>query len=255
MAMDDTVWRSAELVGRYLGGVRGAIPLAAEQIAVMLRLLDGLERPVARVLDLGCGDGVLAAAVLDRHPAAAAVLLDHSPPMLQAAARRFAGRADRVTLFEADYGDPAWVGRLPPGPPFDAVVSGFSIHHQPDDRKRRVYAEVLFLLRPGGLFVNVEHVASRSAWGERMWDGAMTDALFAFHSARDPSATRERIADEYHRRPDKAANILAPVEDQCAWLREIGFADVDCWMKIFELSVFGGRRPGAGGSPTADRAG
>jgi hypothetical protein len=43
-------------------------------------------------------------------------------------------------------------------------------------------------------------------------------------------------------RPDKEENILAPVEAQCDWLRELGFIDVDCYLKLFELAVFGGRR-------------
>ena len=41
-------------------------------------------------------------------------------------------------------------------------------------------------------------------------------------------------------RLDRPANILAPVEDQCRWLREIGFRDVDCFWKYFELAIFGG---------------
>jgi tRNA (cmo5U34)-methyltransferase len=32
------------------------------------------------------------------------------------------------------------------------------------------------------------------------------------------------------------------VEDQCRWLRDIGFAEVDCFWKYFELAVFGGVR-------------
>jgi hypothetical protein len=51
------------------------------------------------------------------------------------------------------------------------------------------------------------------------------------------------VARHYYDRPDKSANILAPVERQCTWLREIGFTDVDCYLKVFELAVFGGRRP------------
>ena len=43
-------------------------------------------------------------------------------------------------------------------------------------------------------------------------------------------------------RPDRAANILAPVEEQCGWLRALGFQDVDCYWKYFELAVFGGFR-------------
>lgn len=55
--------------------------------------------------------------------------------------------------------------------------------------------------------------------------------------------SRSEVAETYYYRPDKAAKILTPVELQCQWLREIGFADVDCYLKILELAVFGGRRP------------
>ena len=52
--------------------------------------------------------------------------------------------------------------------------------------------------------------------------------------------TRQQVDEEYYSRPDKAANLLAPVESQCKWLREIGFVDVDCYLKVFELALFGG---------------
>jgi len=55
--------------------------------------------------------------------------------------------------------------------------------------------------------------------------------------------TLQEIEQEYTTRPDKAANILASVELQCDWLREIGYEDVDCYMRIYELAVFGGRKP------------
>ena len=57
-----------------------------------------------------------------------------------------------------------------------------------------------------------------------------------------PNEARAEVETNYYNRPDKAANILAPVELQCQWLREIGFTDVDCYLKIFELAVFGGRK-------------
>jgi len=55
--------------------------------------------------------------------------------------------------------------------------------------------------------------------------------------------TREQVAHEFVHRPDKAANILAPVEAQCEWPRACGYEDVDCFFKVFELAVFGGRKP------------
>ena len=50
------------------------------------------------------------------------------------------------------------------------------------------------------------------------------------------------MRDEYVRRPDRVENIVTLVEEQCAWLREIGYQDVDCYFKLLELAVFGGRK-------------
>jgi tRNA (cmo5U34)-methyltransferase len=232
------VWKSPALAALYLEGVRGAIPFAQEQIDVMLRLLAGCGRAIGRVLDIGCGDGVLAAAILDRHPDAHALLIDFSEPMLEAARKRFAGRERAVDLLALDYGQPQWIRAAAPFGPFDAVVSGYSIHHQPDSRKKEIYAEIHDLLAPGGIFVNVEHVASGSDWLGTVHNELSLDSLQRWQ----PAVPRQEIEATYCQRSDKEANILAPVETQCEWLRAVGFADVDCYFKVFELAVFGGRR-------------
>ncbi len=188
------------MVAQHLEGVRGAIPLALEQIEVMLGVLE-------------------------------------------AAGRRLAKFGDRARLVRCDYGEPGWTSTLPAAVEFDAVVSGFSIHHQPDEAKRRIYAEIYDLLQPGGAFVNIEHVASATPAVARLNDETFLDSLFAFHQAQGDDRTRDDLAAEYYHRPDKSDNILALVESQCAWLRRIGFDDVDCYLKIFELAVFGGRKP------------
>ena len=82
-------------------------------------------------------------------------------------------------------------------------------------------------------------MSSASGWLESLNDELFVDCLHRLHTGK----SRAEVAAEYYHRPDKAANILAPVETQCAWLREIGFTDVDCCLKIFELAVFGGRKP------------
>lgn len=242
-AVRDDVWKSGTLVENFLAGVRGGIPYAADQIAIMLRIVAAGGRPVARFLDLGSGDGTLAAAVLSRYPDAEAVLVDFSEPMMEAARRRLDGARTRHRFVLADFGRPDWSGAVAGWAPFDLVVSGFAIHHQPDDGKRAVYRAVFDLLAPGAFFINVEHVRPATPWLEQVADELMIDSIHAYHERTGTGKSREQVARDHVHRPDKAANILAPVENQCDRLREIGFADVDCYFKVLELAVFGGRKP------------
>ena len=237
------VWKSGELASKYLTGVRGAIPFAAEQLEILNRVIGGSGVSVGRILDLGCGDGILAAAVLESHPDASALLLDVSEPMIEAARKRFSNAPWTMEYVLADYGDKRWTERAARMAPYDLVVSGFSIHHQPDERKKEIYREIFELLVQGGLFLNLEHVLPASDLGRRLFDEHFIDSLHAMHSRLDPTLTREKVAGEYLHREDKAANILAPVDVQCKWLREIGYSDVDCFFKVYELALFGGRKP------------
>ncbi|MCA9923311.1 MAG: class I SAM-dependent methyltransferase, partial [Anaerolineales bacterium] len=236
------------LTTTYLSGVRGAIPHANEQIDLMLRLVRAAKPTAATILDLGCGDGILGQALLDQYPEATAVFVDFSTPMLDAARQRLAQNG-RAIFIQADYGQQGWQTKLTSNQQpatssysFDVIVSGYSIHHQPDTRKKEVYAELHNMLTPGGIFLNIEHVASRTLWIQQQFDEIFIDHLVAYAEQEQMGKSREQVAQEFYYRPDKAANILAPVEDQCNWLREIGFEHVDCYLKIFELALFGGVR-------------
>ena len=78
---NDTVWKLPAIVNRFLS-YRAAIPLAQEQIGVMMSILKTRTEPVEKFLDLGCGDGILGAAILGEYPSAHGVLADFSEPML-----------------------------------------------------------------------------------------------------------------------------------------------------------------------------
>jgi len=238
----DEVWKLPTIVNRFLS-YRAAIPMAQEQLGVMTSILKTRARPIENFMDLGCGDGILAAAILGEYPAAHGVLVDFSEPMLEQAREQLKEYADQLVFENLDYGDPAWINRIQDSGSFDAIVSGYSIHHQPDTRKRQVYEEIYSLLKPEGWFINIEHVASAAQLNIDLFENHYVTARYAIEQREGGTRTFDQIADEYKNRPDKAANILASTELQCDWLREIGYEEVDCYFRIYELAVFGGRKP------------
>ncbi len=210
MADQREEWSSAEHALAYLARA-DSIPHRVEGEAA---LLEHLPERVGRVLDIGTGDGRLLALVRASHPEVRGVAIDFSPTMLEAARQRF-DASGRVEVIEHDITQP-----LPPLGTFDAVVSSFAIHHCSNVRKWELYREVFALLKPGGAFLNLEHVASPT---ERLHDAFLA-------------------AIGYTRETEDRSNILLDVETQLRWLREIGFDDVDCHWKWRELALLAGLR-------------
>src|SRR5215204_5445057 len=219
-------WQQEKTVRWFLDSVRGAIPFAREQFAVMLRIVEDGRQPVGRFLDPGAGDGVLSAVMLARYPAAEPVLADFSRPMLAAAKERLAPLATQPTFVEADLATLAWRGAVEAYTPFDAIVSSFAIHHLEDERKRALYAELLDLLTPVGTFAHIEHVAPDAPWMARVFEEAMIDAIWDYGRRADQALTRDAAATAYANRIDRDANRLAPLDVQCAWLREAGYTQI-----------------------------
>ena len=238
----DEVWKLPAIVNRFLS-YRAALPLAQEQIGVMMAIIKTSNQPVEKFLDLGCGDGILGAAILGEYPNSRGVFVDFSEPMLVQAREQLKDYASQLAFENLDYGDPDWVPRMQKEAPFDVIVSGYSIHHQPNTRKRSIYGEIFSLLKAGGWFINIEHIAASAQITIDLFNDYVIDGRYAIEIANGGRKTRQEIADIFLNRPDKDANILLPVETQCNWLREIGYEEVDCYFRVYELAVFGGCRP------------
>ncbi len=210
--IDHSIWKSESVVAHYLDR-KDSRPFIQEQIEVMLRLIKDLCRPVHRFMDLGCGDGMLAAVILENCPGATAVLADHSAPMLDAAHEKLRSLGESVRFCTVDYSGPEWVQGVAQYAPLDLVVSGFSIHHQPDVRKRDIYAEIFDMLAPAGMFINLEHVASPTERLAKLWDRIRLDSLYKFAVRRGSNKSRALIEQEYFSRPERQANLFSSVQD------------------------------------------
>jgi len=203
LSVETNEWATAEHAHAYLERA----PLLPRRDIAYDELLALLPASPRRVLDLGTGDGHLLA-LTD----APGVGVDFSPAMLDAARTRFAGRSDVEVV------DHNLNAALPDRGSFAVVVPAFAIHHCSHARKRELYAEVFELLEPGGVFANLEHVSSPT---EHLHD----EFLALVGASEDPS------------------NQLLDVETQLRWLREIGFAEVECFWKWRELALLAGIKP------------
>ena len=207
------LWKSTEHALEYLRRA-DSIPHRVEGEAT---LLECLPQRVHRFLDLGSGAGRLLSLVKTARPSAAAVAVDFSPSMLERLREQFsADSAVKVIEHNLDFPLPDLGG-------FDLVVSSFAIHHLSHERKRVLYAEIFNSLLPGGVFCNLEHVASPSV----VLHNEFLDRLEIKRNEEDPS------------------NKLLAFETQLDWLRDLGFEDVDCLWKWRELALLFGRKPAA----------
>jgi tRNA (cmo5U34)-methyltransferase len=202
-------WQTAEHALRYLERQDHLPHRTAGEAA----LLEQIPADVRFVLDLGSGDGRLLQLVLSARPAARGVALDFSPVMLERLRERFTDSP--VEIVEHDFSN-----SLPELGSFDAVVSSFAIHHLEHPRKRELYQEVWSALAVGGIFCNLEHVASPTPELHLKF----LAAIGFTPESEDPS------------------NKLLDVETQLHWLREIGFENVDCFWKWRELALLAGSK-------------
>ena len=232
-------WQTKEIAETFVEGVRGAIPGAKLQLEVISKIITAWFPQPSRILDLGCGDGIIGRLLLEEYPEARVIFADFSEPMLEKLRIKI-GINQRAKVINADFATSDWVKGSELEKPFDIVVSGFAIHHQPDERKIELYAEIFCLLGSGGIFLNLDQVKSKNPSTSEIFDGFFLDHIRRALSISDQNEMMNQIEKAYYE--DKKENIPAPVEKQCQWLSDIGFEDVDCFFKTFELALFGGKK-------------
>ena len=220
-------WDNPELARQYVENSDRDSNQRAEGFKIMVALLPFGRDQAFDVLDVGTGQGNVAALVLDAFPEARAVGLDVSEPMMQIAMERMSQYGDRFRYHLGDFVD----GDLPAdlGGPFDVAVASRSIHHLPTDNKRRLYRKLFTALKPGGGFFNLDSVAPAD------------DFLRARYRVVGRLARGEepRPADTAPRGPS-VGHYYETLDEHLGLLRDAGFSSVDCFWKRLGMTVLGG---------------
>jgi tRNA (cmo5U34)-methyltransferase len=223
--------------GRYF------IPERETQIGIICDLVEAAP-PVGWVVELCCGEGLLAGALLERLPGCTVQAFDGSPTMLEQAQARLARFGSRFQPMLFDLADDSW--RALPWL-VQAVVSSLAIHHLDGAQKQRLYQDMARLLVPGGRLVIADVIQpvdeASNAIAARAWDEAVRQRALELdgHMGAFDYFQRERWNIYAH--PDPLMDRPSPLLDQLKWLEQAGLVNIDVyWLKAGH-AIFGGQRP------------
>lgn len=175
------------------------------------------------ILDLGAGTGLLSEFVLNKIGPASLYLLDESAEMLAKAQQRLAEYNPLVFIQQM-------TGPLPSAK-FHAIISSLAIHHLTDEDKRDLFKRIHESLLPGGVFINAEQILGPTEWQDQMFEDMHLNGARALGSDENEiRAAQERMK----------ADRCATLEEQVAWLRDVGFKNSGTFFQHFRFAVYAG---------------
>ena len=214
-------WADDVFVEHWIARQAGRAAVRNRQFAMLRAVVPHSAQAAFRYLNVGAGHGPLDELLLARFPRAEGTLVDGSRAMLRHAQSALASFGERSRYVQADLASPGWTAEL--AGPYDVVLSCIALHNLFDPaRIRAVYKDIFQLLADGGLFVNFDYVRMPHPGLQPLaaWTGSDPDSGYMTRGGGD--------------------NMPGTTDEQLGWLREAGFALVDCYFKEFRLALFGG---------------
>jgi len=191
-----------------------------EQLGIIAKLIPFNRDQPIKVLDLGCGPGVLAEMVFKLFPKSEVVVFDLTEEMLDVCRKRLEPFRERLTVVQGDFKTDSL------GAGYDLVMAGLSLQHLNHEERRRIYNDIYNSLNPGGMYLAREIVVDPSTyvteWHYRLWRDFMRS-----HGENDA------LWYEKHRAKDHPATI----EQHLAWLAEAGFVHAVCHWRYFNFAI------------------
>lgn len=239
--------------GRYF------VPQREMQMQVLTGLVPqpDLDKPGSfQILELCCGEGLLAEALITGYPGAYYTGLDGSPEMLRLAAVRLdellrvekKTTGGRYRFAEFDLASRDWrTGETR----YQAVVSSLAVHHLDGEEKQTLFEDVFTMLNPGGalLIADIIQPSHRLGWdlAAEAWDAVVKQRVEQIGKNQaswgeiDPIEFFEREGWNTFRYFDpEDIDKPSPLFDQLKWLEKAGFSAVDVFWMEAGHAIFGG---------------
>jgi len=216
-----------------------AVPRRDEMMRTIVTAVPFAADEPFRIVELGSGEGRLAAALLEAFPQSTIVALDGSESMRAQTSARVAAFGDRARVRAFEVASLDWWDVMFGA---DLVVSSLCLHHLNDAKKQYLYKAAADRMSARGALLIADlvepmHPSARRAAADE-WD--MSARARASALGR-PELYQRFIAAEWNhfRFPDEIDHPAA-LFHHLVWLKHAGFAAVDCYWAFAGHAVFGG---------------
>ena len=212
----------------------------------------GIKNP--KIIDLGAGSGIFIEKVLTRHPNAKCYYVDFSEDFLKLAKKRLMRFGKQVEYIISPIEDD-WEEKIEQKEKINAIFSMSAVHHLESSEKKRLYKRCFEMLNDSGWFFNIDemktiykdaHLNSFYFWikhVEGCKDKISVD-LMPYYEKWNVHFDdwRKRNIDDLEKPKTKGDDIHDGFLEQIKWLKEIGFLNVDLFIKFHLWCVIGGQK-------------
>lgn len=231
-------WDNKEFVEFYRNSANVIMLERKRCIKILLEIIDVHFQKMSglNILDLGCGDGVIAKYLQSKSDDNNFYLIDASEEMLKKAKENLGP----VNVFYQHLSFEDYIEKQSEDSKYDIVISANAIHHLDFVQKTRLFMQIYNELKYGGIFMNIDPVHPTSSYSEKIqfeiWRNWMNETL-------ENNGHVEEIG-KYDNIPlvykNNLENKPSSLFDQLQALSQCGFRDVDCFYKYSIFTVFGG---------------
>ena len=215
------------------------VPDRKIQMEIIRDLIPVSDHPI-HVLEICCGEGLLAQTILEKRDDISIIGMDGSSAMLWKAQQRLSSYGPRFQTYAFELSKIIWQEI---DIPFHAVISSLAIHHLDRVGKQRLYQDIYQHLMPDGVLIVADLVEpageSSKQLAAELWDQAVMQRSLELNGNMKAFEAFQNLHWNLFRYPDEM-DMPSPLTDHFHWLAESGFQEIDTyWMKAGH-AIYGG---------------
>jgi len=231
-------WNNSDYSRKYLDEADIYIPDRNDILRILgsfyHKFIIGEEKK--RILDLGCGNGILANTLYKENGNLEIIVIDGSKNMLIEAKKELEGLP--VLDFCQISFEEIIQGKFERGL-FDFIVSSFAIHHLPFSQKKELFKKIFEMMNLNAYFINIDVAISNhesyNDWYYDLWK----ERILNRQALLKIDKSFEYVPEEARQKPENHYDLL---EAQLSALKSIGFSTVECHYKCGVFVIYGGKK-------------